>query len=856
MILSWLLSCTPPQHTPAPEVEIAGCHTVLTGPRCLISPGDVLTLWANTSAPPHASPEAEWEPAVGGFRATFPADGLDVLQIASAPGAEAYRIEIAERERPEVMARATALKREGDLEGARAALRGALPQLEGEPRARASWALASLGEPGWSFADAEAEAERLGQHWWAIRAAHNQADRALRNDRHSGTALAAVARARSYDHGALGFRLNHSMAHYEGWARLTAADHRGALEAYAEAERLARRVGRSPLAEQALLAQATVMARSGRTEASLALLEAHASELQAETDPCRRAAGWNSYGWGLLLAVEAGRPDAADPAPVLDRALALIDGASCGDTHDPQRYAAQFHLNRALAAVQAGDPARAAQHLEASAEASPELDEPWGLEIQGRIARLQGDPQRALEHHEALEARAGDQLELAWMALRGQGLALEALGRTGEALERHTSAQALLFRQGLLVPVHLGRGAYLEQRREATAHLAALQLEASAPRRAFDAWRNHRAQYLAGLHQDSRLEGALPDGWLEALDAFRSARVALDALPEAWSVPADERERHQQRRHALEEEAEAALDRGLAALGIRVSTTRRRPSDGELLLGWYPSGEGWLGFAETSGAITIARLGPGDEPTADRLIAPFAEPLQHAARVTLLPHASLDPVDLHVARLDERPLLAHVPVHYGLDLASRPLPRPSPGRALVVVDPRGDLAGAREEGRTVVEALEAQGWQIHTLSRDEATRSAFLEAVSGADLLHYSGHASAATAWGSGLGLSDGALTVADVLALPEPPEVVILNACETGRQADPGAVGLAQAFLTAGTAIAIASNDPIPDRIAAAFSAELYTALGQGSSWPQAYRQAMTHGEFTSNASIRFFHE
>ncbi|HHO52351.1 MAG TPA: CHAT domain-containing protein [Deltaproteobacteria bacterium] len=867
MIALALLACTTPAPTPdpaptpemapetAPTVEIAGCSTMLEGPRCLVTPDATLTVWVDTDQAPISSPGAQWQPAEGGFRATFQGDDLDHLEIVSTEGGP-YHLEIAARERIDAILQATTLARGGDVEAARAILRGALDQLEGEPRARATWGLTTLGDRGWDLARVEAGAEASGQWWWAIRAALARADHALRDDRRSGGALAAIERAKRYVRGDPGFRLRYSLAHYEGWARLTAADPRGALAAYAEAEASARRVDRQSLAEQARLAQADVMARSGRTAEALTLLEAHASGLEQEPDPCRRASGWNAYGWGLLVAAEAGSPGTTDPAIPLDRALSLLDGADCAPLHDPARYSAQIHLNRALAAIRAGDPLRAVHHLEASAEASPELDEPWALEIQARIARAQGQHDRALQLSQRLEARAGDQLELAWMALRGQGLALEGLGRGVEALERHTEAQALLFRQGLLVPVHLGRGAYLDQRRSATAHLAQLYLDAGAPRRAFDAWRNHRAQYLAGLHQDYRLDGPIPGGWLEALDAFRSARAALDALPEGWSVPDDDRRRHQRQRDTLEAEARAALDRGLAALGIRVTTTRRRPAPGELLLGWYPEDDGWIGFAEDSDGIWTDRLDPGEEPTADRLIAPFAEPLQRASRITLLPHAELDPVDLHAAHLDARPLLAHAPVHYGLDLADRPLPQASPGRALVVVDPHGDLAGARAEGATVEATLRDQGWEVQSLIRDRATRAAFLEAVPGVELLHYSGHASSAPAWGSELGLADGALSVADVLALPRVPPVVILNACETGRQADPGSVGLAQAFLTAGTTVAIASGEPIPDRVAAEFSAELYAALGQGLGWSGAYQRAMSHGEFTSNASIRFFHE
>lgn len=99
-------------------------------------------------------------------------------------------------------------------------------------------------------------------------------------------------------------------------------------------------------------------------------------------------------------------------------------------------------------------------------------------------------------------------------------------------------------------------------------------------------------------------------------------------------------------------------------------------------------------------------------------------------------------------------------------------------------------------------------------------------------LLHYAGHGifGGRDGWSSALRLAGGAeLTVADVIALVQPPEVVVLSACETGR-ADAAAtvvgLGVAQSFMVAGTNLVIATSRPVRDTTARLIADQLYTDL------------------------------
>lgn len=195
-----------------------------------------------------------------------------------------------------------------------------------------------------------------------------------------------------------------------------------------------------------------------------------------------------------------------------------------------------------------------------------------------------------------------------------------------------------------------------------------------------------------------------------------------------------------------------------------------------------------------------------------------------------------------VAVVDGAPLVTRLPVAYTPDL---PVARPAAARAAVVVfDPKGDLKDARAEGHWVVETLAARGRQVRALGPREATAPRVLAALDGAELFHYAGHGrfDPEGGWGSALLLYDGALELGDLLALRAPPHTVILSGCDAastrpGRAAV--GLGLAQALLAAGTAVAVATRAPVPSAEARAFAEHLHRALAREGDLGRAFAAA-----------------
>jgi len=126
-------------------------------------------------------------------------------------------------------------------------------------------------------------------------------------------------------------------------------------------------------------------------------------------------------------------------------------------------------------------------------------------------------------------------------------------------------------------------------------------------------------------------------------------------------------------------------------------------------------------------------------------------------------------------------------------------------------------------------AARSPGWTIAELAGESASAEAVRAQLGTSDLLHYAGHGdySGQGGWESSLLLADGTrLTLGDLLALEHVPSWVVLSGCETGRVAGDAPVaglGLAQAFLLAGSRSVIAATRPADDRRVPAFFAELY---------------------------------
>jgi len=178
-------------------------------------------------------------------------------------------------------------------------------------------------------------------------------------------------------------------------------------------------------------------------------------------------------------------------------------------------------------------------------------------------------------------------------------------------------------------------------------------------------------------------------------------------------------------------------------------------------------------------------------------------------------------------------------------------------RMLVVENPTGDLAGAQNEGEQLAELYTANRGKVTVLKGADTTRANVLTELSSGiyDILHYAGHADfvESSPETSGLILRDGRLTAADLLELGTVPQMIFLNACESGRlRGTPGEqaggakqstfvghVSLAERFLLSGIANFVGTYWPVSDNAASRFANAFYGGLLAGKPLSLAMREA-----------------
>jgi CHAT domain-containing protein len=162
-----------------------------------------------------------------------------------------------------------------------------------------------------------------------------------------------------------------------------------------------------------------------------------------------------------------------------------------------------------------------------------------------------------------------------------------------------------------------------------------------------------------------------------------------------------------------------------------------------------------------------------------------------------------------------------------------------PGSVVAVAGP-----GLRRAEAEVAQV--AQTWPgCVTLRTDQATAAAFLDHIAGAQLVHVAAHGrhQRENPLFSSIRLADGPVVGYDLDRVPDPPQQVVLSACDLGQATvRPGdeALGLTRAFLHSGTSTVISGVAKVSDRGAADLMADYHRRLAAGAAPAYALADAL----------------
>ena len=857
------------------RVEVAGCRAYYPERRCV--PRDRLTLWVE--APGNARLEL-WvggrtvdepgESVDGGRRyslAVSPGDRDIQVRATSLKGSASWSLGLEEWQMPDWLIEARQLFADGELEAARKRIEDRLAGADRVPAALARGTLARvlmrLGKPIEEVQKLLLEAIEFhnaatdGQSKDLIHLARDLKMLIYLARRYQGVsevyahleqlAVALVHEAPAEPQLSL-FQARAVLGRKIGF-------YREALEAARQGLGLARRLGLQGRLATAQETAALVLQELGRFSEAIDLfrqLEALAESGAYEKDPCGRARLLNNHAWVLIRADD---PTLGDPLELHTRALEIAEQEGCRGTD-----VLDILLDQALVLVKRGQTEAGRQAIALAngliGQAIP-LQHRWRVQIEGLLDLQEGLPREALGHFSRLAELSRHSFpEGEWLAQVGQAQAHRQLGDLLAARDALAAADALLDADSLEVPLYAGRGHFMAEREESTQLYLATLLDVDDVDQALQVARRSRSRLLRGVHLSSRLNGLGDEGrngWNREVGSYLRLRSEIEATAaDDWQLDEESLKQAREARSGRWQEALEALDRAVSVLEPRNPTLDLPPLDGQVVLVYHPLPGGWVGLGKAGDRTLSHRFELTDSAFSDRpglaahLLEPFREILTEGCTVRILPYGRLYEVDFHALPWNGDVLLAEHPVVYGLDLAAAPA-SPRSGQAMVVSDPRGDLPAASVEGEAVAQALEAASaaWEVVQLTGERATRpklsKRFGTDADRFDLLHYAGHSAfepaapgadgfslEANGWESALLLArEGRFTLGDVLALGDrAPAEVVLSSCESAVTAISGGVanlGLAQAFIAAGSERVVAAMRPVGDQDTAAFFRQLY---------------------------------
>lgn len=785
-------ACAPPPPAPAPsppppKVEYAACKAVLVpGPFCVLNANRKLWVWVG-------APAEAIEVLVDGRR----------IDAAPKPVHNGHRFSL-------ILPAATRR----------------LQVLVASPGGQASWSLA--------FAQGGGGGDLLREVGRTLARVHVEiTDGRLATARQSLHAIQLPSPAPAES--------RWEVAYYHAMLAEREGDYRSATAAVQDAEEIAKRVKMERyrwMAEQRKGLLLTAVGRFGEAVQIFARLRREPFALT----PCEEAAVPINQAWAMLLANEAGER-LGDPTPHLETALAIFE--TCEKFRPAQRM--NILIDLALAHLQEGRLAQAKDLLARARELDSDprlLNLLWFLDLEARISLREGRPAEALRLFGEIEAvaSAAGSPDYRLRAAFGKAQSQRDLGETDAALEILRKAEALLDEQSLQIPLQEGRETFMGTRHAVVNLHVELLLDLGRNAGALNLARHARSRLLRQLERSQSLASLPPEErarWESLVAAYRAKRAALEErAKDEWRLPTDQVFRARAETAAETEEVKKILDEAFQVLPReRPREESPLPRPGELILAYHPLSRGWAGFAADGGPVQVHRFElPSDltrlDQLAARLLLPFRASIEKAGRIRILAGGTLQHVDFHALPFGGDILLAKAPVVYGLDLPVPPVPEKTRTRhALLVADTRDNLQGALDESRKVRKILSSgpQPWTTEELEGEEASVEAVREELAYADLLHYAGHGSfsGSGGWNSSLLLAgETRLTSGDLLLLDRVPAWVVLSACDTGRSSTKvpfESLGLAQAFILAGSRAVIASIRPVKDSDLPAFFPKLY---------------------------------
>lgn len=649
-------------------------------------------------------------------------------------------------------------------------------------------------------------------------------------------------------------------------------DFRTTMTRLDQAIELAERGNLTAFGEKARQKRALVLANLGRSREATEEFARLAKTVRFSS-PCEEGQFLSNWAWALLLANEV----AGGAAATIETPERLLESAIEKIRSDPTRCDSKAvlnaRLNLVLAHLQSGRPDLAHLELVSARRAKTKTSlflQLWELDLEARIELAYDRPEPALAIYRRLDriAESVGSPDGRLRAALGLARTSDRLGDRDGALAILAEAEKLLDGQSLKVPLYEGRQTFVSQREGVASLEVELWLAADRVEEALASARRGRSRVLHQHDLNEHLAALAPADkarWSEEIAKYTRARAEIDqAVHSEWGLSPAEMATDRAARERKARDTAEALERAIAGILKEPPTLPLAavPS-GELLLAFHPlprspksRGGDWVAFAADGRRkpsvhrFALAEALQSEATLAKATLLPFRQQILAAERIRILPYGPLRDVDFQALPFGDDVLLSAKPVIYGLDIAPNGTARPEgrERRALLVANPSGNLPFAVAEATAVGRGIRRwrPRWRIERLVEAAADAERVRSGLAGADLFHFSGHGRFSGVGGTDSSLllaADRRLTVGEVLVLPSVPRWVLLSGCETAATAPEARVeglGLANAFVLAGSRAVVASVRSVDDRTAGELFEDLYRRWDGGTDLPRALQEAL----------------
>ena len=608
-----------------------------------------------------------------------------------------------------------------------------------------------------------------------------------------------------------------------------------------------------------------LLIRSGLTEKAVTKRRELVEQVPHAWTKCRLSKYYNGLGWAQIKLLEStpasSTANSVNPLPSLQRSLQLLE-SSCPKSISDK---VTIILNLSKAYYLAEQTSEASFQLSNIFKLKANLNYAQTLEfleLQGLLALKNGKVNESIEHFEKLLtlAKKVKYSEFTIDALVGKAKSYEMSGRYLDAIEHYKKAEQVIFDEFINIPMTSSQPYFLSSKMNFSYAYVDLLVRLNRTKEAMTVARRFRARWIDSIHrvtQRSLSRVIHEKEWVATIGQIRKLRKSIIAQQSLeWSIPFDQVD-HAKRRLAEEKLALSNLfDKSIRLVNNAVGyeeSAQTTPKKGELFLFFYAINDSFIGFASNSSIIKSHTISFDKASTlsaidlANEWVSIFEKEFEDADKIKIFPFGLMKKVDFQTLPYKNDILLAHKSISYGVDLKILDLnkkPSPKSIRSLIVANSLGDLKETEKEAYTLAKLTKGYDWNTQTLTSNQVVYDSLKSKLEKAQHFHYAGHVNQARSnvFQHHFPLSNNAeMDGADILMLRQVPTWVVLSACNSAlnnNNISAQSIGLAHAFIIAGSKKVVATVRPVLDKQASHIMQKFYLQWMKSDDFEQAFRK------------------